>query len=157
MFSEVDTSAGPEINPDEFFKTEERDVNPNTLNGSLKQRYIEVQNTLKEIQVILAIVAAAAGAAPIVLVVKAKTLKPDKMKPYKRLSESEHMRWFREIDVKMMISPEYFTTPTAKILYCMNSLKGELLINWWQHTANAFKVLRSCKQVLVYQADSVGH
>ena len=59
------------------------------------------------------------------LLIKTKTLRPDKMRPYKGSSEGEHLRWFREVKVKFLMSLEYFTTETAKVVYCTQSLESD--------------------------------
>ena len=56
---------------------------------------------------------------------KVKTLRPEKIRLYKGLSEGEHLRWFRDVDIKFLVSPEYFTTDQAKIGFCMTSLKDD--------------------------------
>lgn len=61
----------------------------------------------------------------------AKTLKPDKMRAYKGLSEGEHISWFREVETKIRLGPEYFVTESQKILYCMQSLEGDAAAQWW--------------------------
>lgn len=64
------------------------------------------------------------------LPIKAKTLRPDKMRPYKGSSKGEHLRWFREVKVKFLMSPEYFTTKTAKVVYCMQLLESDASTQW---------------------------
>ena len=64
------------------------------------------------------------------LPIKAKTLCPNKMHPYKGSSKGEHLRWFRKVKVKFLMSPEYFTTETAKVVYCMQSLKSNASTQW---------------------------
>ena len=63
----------------------------------------------------------------------AKTIRPEKMRPYYGNSEGEHIRWFADADIKFLLSPEYFTTDRAKILYCMQSLEGDAATQWRQH------------------------
>ena len=48
-----------------------------------------------------------------------KTIRPEKIRLYYRNSEGEHIRWFANADIKFLLSPEYFTTDRAKILYCI--------------------------------------
>lgn len=61
-----------------------------------------------------------------------KTIRPDKMRTYLGESEGEHIRWFADADIKFLLSPEYFTTDRAKILYCMQSLGGDAATQWRQ-------------------------
>ena len=58
-------------------------------------------------------------------------LRPEKMRPYKGVSEGEHLRWFRDVETKFLMSPEYFTTDRAKIVYCMDSLEGDPNAQWY--------------------------
>lgn len=69
-----------------------------------------------------------------------KTLRPEKMPYYKGSTQIEHSKWFRNAAVRMMISPEYFTTDQAKILYCMQSLEGDPANQWYSHTSNGATV-----------------
>lgn len=62
----------------------------------------------------------------------AKTMRPDKMRTYTGESEGEHIRWFADAEIKFLLSPEYFVTDRAKILYCMQSLSGDAA-NQWRH------------------------
>ncbi len=64
---------------------------------------------------------------------KAKTLRPEKMRSYKGQSEGEHLRWFREVDIKFLVSPEYFTTDQAKIGFCMTSLEDDPSVQWYRY------------------------
>ena len=70
--------------------------------------------------------------APSVLLA-AKTIRPEKMRLYHGNSEGEHIRWFADAEIKFLLSPEYFTTDRAKILYCMQSLEGDAATQWRQH------------------------
>lgn len=54
-----------------------------------------------------------------------KTLRPERMRPYKGSSTGEHLRWFREVEIRFLMSPEYFTTDQAKVIYCIQSLEGD--------------------------------
>ena len=65
-----------------------------------------------------------------------KSMKPEKLSPYKGLSEGEHIRWFREADLNILRSPDYFPDDRQKILYCMLALDGDPRIQWSQHTEN---------------------
>ena len=47
---------------------------------------------------------------------------------YKDQSESEHLRWFREIAIQFMNLFEYFITNQIKIGFCMKSLKDNLSV-----------------------------
>ena len=64
---------------------------------------------------------------------KAKTLRPEKMSEYKGESEGEHIRWFREFEIKAMQSSEYFPTDLSKILFCMLGLVGDPSNQWHQY------------------------
>ena len=44
------------------------------------------------------------------IISKVKTLRFKKMRLYKSQSENEHLRWFREIDIRFLNSFEYFIT-----------------------------------------------
>lgn len=98
--------------------------------AGLEQRNRE----LRGIQLNPAIAAPAAsspstlGATP-----KPKTFRPAEMRPYKGQSEGEHMRWFRDVDIKFIMSPEYFTTDRDKIIFCMQSLEGDPATQWYQY------------------------
>ena len=59
---------------------------------------------------------------------KNKSIKSDKMRFYKDLSVNEHVRWFREIDIKYMMSFEYFFIDVIKIVYCMQFLKDDFAV-----------------------------
>ena len=63
---------------------------------------------------------------------KVKTLRPEKMRPYKGQSEGEHLRWFLEVAIQFMNSPEYFTTDQAKIGFCMKSLEDDPSVQWYR-------------------------
>lgn len=63
--------------------------------------------------------------------IKAKTIRPEKMRAYHGKSEGEHQRWFRECETKYLNSPEYFTTDQAKIAWCMLSLEGDPASQWY--------------------------
>ena len=67
------------------------------------------------------------------MVVKPKALRPERMRPYKGESVGEHIHWFREVKIKFLMSPEYFTTNAAKIIYCMQSLEGDAGTQWYRH------------------------
>ena len=67
------------------------------------------------------------------IIFKNKSIKSDKMRFYKDLSVNEHVRWFREIDIKYIMSFEYFFIDVIKIIYCMQFLKDDLIIQWYQH------------------------
>ncbi|KAL2037831.1 hypothetical protein N7G274_009305 [Stereocaulon virgatum] len=60
----------------------------------------------------------------------ARTLRPEKLRPYYGNSEGEHIRWFADAEIIFLLSPEYFTTERAKILYCMQSLEGDAATQW---------------------------
>ena len=60
-----------------------------------------------------------------------KTLRPERMRPYKGSSTGEHLRWFREVETRFLMSPEYFTTDQAKVIYCMQSLEGDPNTQWY--------------------------
>ena len=67
------------------------------------------------------------------IIFKNKSIKSDKMRLYKDLSVNEHVRWFREIDIKYMMSLEYFFINVIKIVYYMQFLKDDLTVQWYQH------------------------
>ena len=50
-------------------------------------------------------------------ILKAKTIRPERMRPYKGQSEGEHLRWFRDVDLKFILSPEYFITDKDKVIF----------------------------------------
>ena len=64
---------------------------------------------------------------------KNKSIKLNKMRFYKDLSVNEHVRWFREIDIKYIMSLEYFFIDMIKIVYCMQFLKDDSTVQWYQH------------------------
>ena len=64
---------------------------------------------------------------------KNKSIKLNKMRFYKDLNVDEHVRWFREIDIKYMMSLEYFFIDVIKIVYCMQFLKDDSTVQWYQH------------------------
>ena len=55
------------------------------------------------------------------------------MRVYKNQSVDEHVRWFREIDIKYMMSLEYFSSDMIKIIYCMQFLEDDFAVQWYQH------------------------
>ena len=59
-----------------------------------------------------------------------KTIRPEKMRPYRGESEGEHIRWFTDAKIKFLLSYEYFTTDRNKILYYIQSLKGDAMVQW---------------------------
>ena len=59
------------------------------------------------------------------IIFKNKSIKSKMMRVYKDQSVDEHVRWFREIDIKYMMSFEYFSFDMIKIVYCMQFLKGD--------------------------------
>ncbi|KAL2036420.1 hypothetical protein N7G274_010860 [Stereocaulon virgatum] len=63
----------------------------------------------------------------------ARTLRPEKIRPYYGNSEGEHIRWFADAEITFLLSPDYFTTEKAKILYCMQSLEGDPATQWRQY------------------------
>ncbi|KAL2037033.1 hypothetical protein N7G274_010160 [Stereocaulon virgatum] len=60
----------------------------------------------------------------------ARTLRPERIRPYYGNSEGEHIRWFADAEIIFLLSPEYFATERAKILYCMQSLEGDAATQW---------------------------
>ena len=62
-----------------------------------------------------------------------KSIKSKMMRVYKNQSVNEHVRWFREIDIKYMMNLEYFFFDMIKIIYCMQSLKDDFAVQWYQH------------------------
>ena len=76
--------------------------------------------------------AAAGMSSPIIGVLpKAKTMRPETMRPYKGLSEGEHTRWFRDAEIQFVVAPEYFLTDQAKVGYCMKSLEDDPNVQWY--------------------------
>ena len=67
------------------------------------------------------------------IVSKDKSIKSNKIRFYKDLSVDEHVHWFREIDIKYMMSFEYFFINVIKIVYCMQFLKDDSIVQWYQH------------------------
>ena len=67
------------------------------------------------------------------IIFKNKSIKSDKMRFYKDLNVDEHVRWFREIDIKYIMSLEYFFIDVIKIVYCMQFLKDDSTVQWYQH------------------------
>ena len=67
------------------------------------------------------------------IIFKNKSIKSDKMRFYKDLSVNEHVRWFREIDIKYIMNLEYFFIDVIKIVYCMQFLKNDSTVQWYQH------------------------
>ena len=55
------------------------------------------------------------------------------MRFYKDLSVDKYVRWFRKIDIKYVISLKYFSVNVIKIVYCMQFLKDDFAIQWYQH------------------------
>lgn len=64
------------------------------------------------------------------LVPTPKTIRPEKIRPYRGESEGEHIRWFADAEIKFLLSHEYFTTDRNKILYCVQSLEGDAMVQW---------------------------
>ena len=50
------------------------------------------------------------------------------MRLYKNKSESEHLRWFRKIDIQFLNSFEYFITNQIKIEFYITSFEDDLNI-----------------------------
>ena len=65
----------------------------------------------------------------LLIIFKNKSIKSKMMRVYKDQSVNEHVRWFREIDIKYMINLEYFSFDMIKIIYLLNCKMNELLIN----------------------------
>ena len=60
------------------------------------------------------------------LTIQGKEPKPDAMRVYNPKGESEHNRWFRELDFKFLKSPSYFVTDSQKIRFCLSSLNDDI-------------------------------
>jgi hypothetical protein len=60
-------------------------------------------------------------------------LKPSSMSPYHGKNESEHRQWVREAETKFRQSPPYFATDADKILFTMESLRGEPANLWFPY------------------------
>ena len=50
------------------------------------------------------------------LILKKKSFAPEKMRTYKRVIEKEYIYWFRNIEIKFRLSPEYFIDNRVKII-----------------------------------------
>ena len=50
------------------------------------------------------------------------------MRLYKNQNKNEHLRWFREIDIRFLNSFEYFITNQIKIEFYITSFEDELNI-----------------------------
>lgn len=88
--------------------------------------------------------------------IKAKTIRPEKMRSYKGSNEGEHLRWFREVNVKFLMSPEYFTTDNSRVIYCMQSLEGDAATQWYQYwDASAAKAQITFDQFKQFMLDLV--
>ena len=59
------------------------------------------------------------------IIFKNKSIKSEIMRVYKNQNVNEHVRWFREIDIKYMMNLEYFSFDMIKIVYCMQFLKDD--------------------------------
>ena len=59
---------------------------------------------------------------------KIKTLRFKKMRLYKGQSESEHLRWFREVVIQFMNSFEYFITNQIKIEFYIKFFENDLSV-----------------------------
>ena len=70
------------------------------------------------------------------MIFKIKIIKLDSMSKYKKVNQDEHIRWFREIDLKFLKSSNYFSNDKFKILFCMKSFKDDSTIQWFQHINN---------------------
>ena len=70
------------------------------------------------------------------VIFKIKIIKLDSMSKYKRANQDEHIRWFREIDLKFLESSNYFSNDRFKILFCMKSFRSDSTIQWFQHINN---------------------
>ena len=55
------------------------------------------------------------------------------MRTYKNQNENEHQRWFRNAKIKMMNISKYFVINKIKILWCMQFLKNDSIIQWFTH------------------------
>ena len=64
---------------------------------------------------------------------KSKNPRPEKPSPYKGSSEGEHLRWFRELHLQFLRSPEYFRTDHDKIIHAMQSLQGDASTQWYHY------------------------
>ena len=87
-------------------------------------------NTLRDSDFSAIIVETIAISSTVALVmntsIKVKTLRLDRIYLYKSNSEEKHLRWFREVEIRFLMSPEYFIIDQAKIIYCMQFLEGDL-------------------------------
>ena len=60
-----------------------------------------------------------------------KKRKSKNQSSYKSESESEHIRWFREIEIEMLTCSSYFLNDRSKILWCMSSLQRNSQSQWF--------------------------
>jgi hypothetical protein len=60
-------------------------------------------------------------------------IKPSGMSQYFGRSQSEHRQWVREAETKFRQSPPYFVTDKDKILFTMDSLRGEPANIWFPY------------------------
>ena len=67
------------------------------------------------------------------IIFKNKSIKSKMMRVYKNQNINEHVRWFREIDIKYMMSLEYFFFNMIKIVYCMQFLEDDSAVQWYQY------------------------
>ena len=86
----------------------------------VEARYRELQNP-PSVPTIGATSIAAGGITPI----KPKTIRPEKMRPYKSEREEEHIRRFGDVEVKVLMSPECSTTYSSELIHCMQSLERD--------------------------------
>ena len=78
------------------------------------------------------------------------------MRFYKDLSVDEHVRWFREIDIKYMMNLEYFFIDVIKIVYCMQFLKNDSTVQWYQHVnENALLSKKSYAKFMTFLLDLI--
>ena len=54
-----------------------------------------------------------------------RTLKPEKLEPYYGKTAREHRDWTRSADTAFRLSPSYFRTDRSKVLFAMQSLRGD--------------------------------
>ncbi len=60
--------------------------------------------------------------------IRAKILRLNKIRFYKDTSEGKYLRWFRDVNIKFLISPKYFTTDYLRIIYYIDSLEDNPLM-----------------------------
>jgi len=61
------------------------------------------------------------------ILIRAKILRLNKIYSYKGTSEGKYLYWFRDVNIKFLISLKYFTTDYLRIVYYIDSLENNPL------------------------------